>query len=226
MEVAERVRELRAELSAHPGARLIAVSKGQPVEKILEAYGAGQRDFGENYVQEVLEKDAELRARGICDIRWHFIGRLQTNKVRQLLPVVSVVHVVSSEKLAREISRRWMAEGRDGTLPVFFEVNVDREESKGGFDPEALPGVAAVVRTLPGLEWRGLMCIPSPEGGRSGVSFRRLAELARLLGSSTAGELSMGMSEDYRAALREGAAAPVLWVRIGTGIFGPRPSRL
>jgi pyridoxal phosphate enzyme (YggS family) len=223
--VVERLLQVRSTLSGHAHAALVAVSKGQSLEKILEAYRAGQRDFGENYVQELLEKEVQLRARGITDLRWHFIGHLQTNKVKQLLPVVSAIHTVGSLRLAREISRRWPASGRSGRLSVFLEVNIDAEESKRGIGPDAVRSEFAAMSELPGLDWRGLMCIPATEGGRSGESFRRLAELERTLRPVTAGELSMGMSDDFEVALREGAGASKVWIRIGTGIFGARKPR-
>jgi pyridoxal phosphate enzyme (YggS family) len=220
--ISEALTRVREQLAEFPNAALVAVSKRQPVEKLLEAYRLGQRDFGENYVQELLEKDAQLREQGVTDIRWHFLGHLQTNKVKQLLPVVSVIHAVGSFKLAQEISKRWQACGRADKLAVFLEVNIDREDSKGGLDPDLLPTEFANMRELPGLDWRGLMCIPSREGGLSGDAFRRLANLERGCRPWTAGELSMGMSEDYPVALREGALATRLWIRIGTGIFGAR----
>ncbi len=221
-QVAERLQQVRQTLSKFSNASLVAVSKGQPFEKVLEAYEGGQRDFGENYVQELLEKDALAKSRGITDLRWHFIGHLQTNKVKQLVGVVSVVHVVGSRRLAEELSKRWPASGRSGSLPVFLEINIDREESKGGFDPDSVTTELAAMRDLAGLDWRGLMCIPSPEGGRSGDAFRRLVALEAQCRPTTAGELSMGMSDDYEAALREGAGASRVWIRIGTGIFGER----
>jgi pyridoxal phosphate enzyme (YggS family) len=223
--VLERLREIRTQLSPFSNASLIAVSKGHPVEKLLEAYREGQRDFGENYAQELLEKDDQLKREGISDIRWHFIGHLQTNKVKALISRVSAFHTVSSFKLAQEISKRWESLGRTGRVPVFLEVNVDREPSKEGFDPDAVTAEFAALATLPGLDWRGLMCIPSPEGGRTGSAFRRLVELERQCRPRTAGELSMGMSEDFGVALREGAEASKVWIRIGTGIFGQRPPR-
>lgn len=223
--VSEKLHEVRSVLARYPNAALIAVSKGQPLDKILEAYEAGQRDFGENYVQELTEKAEQVRARGITDLRWHFIGHLQTNKVKQLLPVVSAIHTVGSQRLAQELSKRWASSGRENPLPVFLEVNIDREESKGGLDPATVLADFAAMRDLPGLDWRGLMCIPAPEGGRSGESFRRLVELEKQCRPATAGELSMGMSDDFEVALREGAGASKVWIRIGTGIFGARAPR-
>jgi len=202
---------------AGTGARLIAVSKGQPLEKIEALYRLGQRDFGENYVQELLAKSPELAARGLEGIRWHFIGHLQTNKVRALVPIVQEIHAVDSLRLAEEISRR--SQGAGKRLPVLIEVNLEAEPSKSGITPEALGGLAEALSRLPGVELRGLMCIPSREGGLSGEAFRRLRALrdahSGLLGP---GELSMGMSEDFEVAAREGST----WVRVGTALFGPR----
>ena len=225
MSVTERLQAAFAHLSACPNARLIAVSKGQPLEKILEAYACGQRDFGENYAQELIEKSAELAVRGIRDIRWHFIGHLQTNKVKQLLPLVSSIHTIDSARLAQEISKRWTALGRAGALSVFAEVNVDREPSKSGVFPEDLAGLLTATKDLPGLDWAGLMCVPSREAGLSGEAFRALAKLERSSRPVTRGELSMGMSGDYEVALREGAGASRVWIRLGTGIFGERARR-
>jgi PLP dependent protein len=196
------------------GARLIAVSKGQSVEHIQELYRAGQRDFGENYVQEILAKHQTLSSRGITDIRWHFLGHLQTNKVKQLVPLNPVIHSLDSVRLAQEISKR-----ATGRVQVLVEVNVESEPSKTGVLPGGLAELLSGVSGLAGLEVRGLMCIPSREGGRSGEAFRNLRALRdahrERLGP---GELSMGMSEDFEVASREGSS----WVRVGTALFGPR----
>ncbi len=209
----ERYQRISSDL-AGSSARLIAVSKTQPVSMIEELYRAGHRDFGENYVQELLAKDRELKERGISDLRWHFLGHLQTNKVRQLLPIVHAIHSVDSVRLAQEISKR-----ATGPVRIFIEVNVEGESTKSGFNPQELTDVLPQIGTLPHVEVRGLMCIPSPEGGGSGRAFRELRALKELhrvhLG---VGELSMGMSEDYGVAIREGSS----WVRVGTALFGPR----
>ncbi|MBU6374958.1 MAG: YggS family pyridoxal phosphate-dependent enzyme [Bdellovibrionales bacterium] len=223
--VAERLKSVLAQIALYPNAKLIAVSKGQSLEKIREAYRFGQRDFGENYAQELCAKSEQLLAEGLSEIRWHFIGSLQSNKVRQVLPVVSSIHTVSSRRLAEEISKRWSSSGSGKKISVFAEVNIDHETGKHGFPPEEVVYQLRAMKDLPGLDWRGLMCIPARTGGMSGDSFQRLAELERQCRPVTSGELSMGMSDDYSVALREGAGASRVWVRLGTGVFGPRESR-
>jgi pyridoxal phosphate enzyme (YggS family) len=198
--------------------KLIAVSKVQPFEKIEALYHAGHRDFGENYAQELVEKSARARAAGFTEIRWHFIGHLQSNKVKMLLPHTSVIHGVSSLRLAEEISKR----AENTPIPVFLEVNVDGEESKSGVQISELRSLAEQVSSLPNIELRGLMCIPDPEraaGPRE--AFSKLAALERDLRPFTRGELSMGMTSDFTDAIAEGATC----VRIGTAIFGDRSPR-
>jgi pyridoxal phosphate enzyme (YggS family) len=201
-----------------PAASLIAVSKGQPASSIEELYRLGHRDFGENYAQELADKDRDLLARGCDGIRWHFIGHLQTNKARQVADCAHAVHSVDSVKLARELGKRWTDGGRAGRLAVFIEVNLEGEKSKSGVDPGGLEALAARVAEEPGLDLRGLMCIPSPESAPGGAPFRELRRLLGTLAALTRGELSMGMTQDFEAALREGATH----VRVGTAIFGPR----
>jgi pyridoxal phosphate enzyme (YggS family) len=199
---------------------LIAVSKTQPTEKIRALYELGHRDFGENYVQELIEKAEELKTSS-PELRWHFIGHLQSNKVKSLLPWVASVHSVHSLSLAEELSKRWIQlKDQQGKLPVFLEVNIDNEPSKSGLSPAETSKVAVQVARLPGLELRGLMSIPSPEGTRSGSSFRALHELSKSCEDVTEGELSMGMSSDFELALREGATH----IRVGTLLFGARTS--
>jgi pyridoxal phosphate enzyme (YggS family) len=211
MSIAERLAAVRSALPA--GVRLVAVSKTQPPEAVREAYAAGQRDFGENYAQEWRAKADALA--DLPDLRWHFIGGLQTNKARLLAGRVAYVHTVDRPELARELSRR--QEARGGRVRVFLEVNVAGEASKEGCAPAEVPALAEVVRTLPGLELVGLMCIP-PLEAESRPHFRLLRSLRDALGLA---ELSMGMSGDWREAVEEGAT----FVRIGTAIFGPRPPR-
>jgi pyridoxal phosphate enzyme (YggS family) len=206
--IAERLSRIRAELA--PGVTLVAVSKTKPAAAIREAYAAGQRDFGENYAQEWREK-AEALA-DLADLRWHFIGGLQTNKVKYLAGKVAYVHTVDREELARELSKRFAAKG--AVARVFLEVNVGGEGSKEGCAPEAAPALAAAVGALPGLELVGLMCIPPPEDDPR-PHFRTLRALRDRLGLR---ELSMGMSGDWRMAIEEGST----FVRIGTAIFGAR----
>ena len=199
------------------GVRLVAVSKTFPIEAVREAYAAGQRDFGENYAQEWRDKAAALA--DLPDLVWHFIGSLQTNKVKILLgaapPRAAWVHTVDREELARELSKRAVARG--AVVKVLLEVNVAGEPQKAGCAPEEVPRLAAAVGALPGLELRGLMCIPPAEGDPR-PHFRALRTLRDGLGLP---DLSMGMTADWEAAVEEGATL----VRVGTAIFGARPPR-
>jgi PLP dependent protein len=207
--IAERLAALRASVPA--GVTLVAISKTQPVEAIREAYAAGQRDFGENYAQEWRAKADALA--GLADLRWHFVGGLQTNKVKILAGRVAFVHTVDRLELAQELSRRLAARGT--RTAVFLEVNVGDEASKEGCRPEQAPALTEAVHALPGLDLVGLMCIP-PVGADPRPHFRLLRSLRDRLGLV---QLSMGMSGDWREAIAEGAT----FVRIGTAIFGPRP---
>lgn len=197
--------------------KLIAVSKLQPAEAIEELYWYGHRDFGENYVQELDQKARILMERGCTEIQWHFIGKLQSNKTKALLIHKPIIHAVDSLKLAQEISKRAEQEQQ-----IFIAVNIDREASKAGFMPEETPALVESVAALPHLQIQGLMCIPSPEGGLTGIAFQRLQELNQRCGSLTQGQLSMGMTQDFEAAIQEGSTH----VRVGTAIFGERPTPL
>jgi hypothetical protein len=209
--IAENLARLRAQVPA--GVTLVAVSKTQPPEAIREAHAAGQRHFGENYAQEWRAKAEALR--DLEGLVWHFVGSLQTNKVRMLAGRVGFVHTVDREELAREISRRWTTAG--AVARVFLEVNVGGEASKSGCPPGQAAALAAVVRALPAVELVGLMCIPPPsEDPRP--HFRGLRDLRDRLGLR---ELSMGMTADWRIAVEEGAT----FVRIGTALFGERAPR-
>jgi len=211
MSIAANVAALRARIPA--AVTLVAVSKTQPAEAIREAYGAGQRDFGENYAQEWKAKADALSDLG--ELRWHFVGSLQTNKVRTLAGRVAFVHAVDRLELARELGKRFGAAG--ATVRAFLEVNTGGEETKGGCRPEEAPALAAEIARIPGLSLVGLMVIPPPEEDPV-PHFRRLRELRDRLGLA---ELSMGMSGDWERAIAEGAT----FVRVGTAIFGPRPAK-
>ncbi|ABS25572.1 YggS family pyridoxal phosphate-dependent enzyme [Anaeromyxobacter sp. Fw109-5] len=211
MSVAARLAALRADLPA--GVTLVAVSKTQPAAAIREAYEAGQRDFGENYAQEWREKADALA--DLPELRWHFIGALQTNKVKYLAGRVAYVHTVDREELARELSRRFAQKG--AVARVFVEVNTGGEASKAGCAPGEVPALAAAIRDLPSLELVGVMGIPPPEDDPR-PHFRALRALRDALGVR---ELSMGMSGDWRVAVEEGAT----FVRIGSAIFGARAPR-
>lgn len=202
---------------------LVAVSKTVPLEAIREAAAAGQRDFGENRVQEAQAKIPELRG---AALRWHLIGRLQRNKARRALKLFDVIHSIDSLALAQTLDRgaalAWPDEARQ--MAVLFEVNVAGEATKTGFAPEELIAAAPVLAALPRLLPRGLMTVApqvaDPELARP--VFRALRQLRdRLRPHFPEGafrELSMGMSHDYGVAVEEGATI----VRIGTAIFGPR----
>jgi pyridoxal phosphate enzyme (YggS family) len=199
--------------SIRPGVTLVAVSKTQPAGAIREAYAAGQRDFGENYVQEWREK-AEALA-DLPGLAWHFIGSLQTNKVKYLAGRVSMVHTVDREELGREVAKRWEKAG--ARARVLVEVNLGREASKGGCAAADVPVLVERLRALPALDVAGLTCIPPPEEDPR-PHFRELRALRDRLGLA---ELSMGMSGDYPVAIEEGATI----VRVGTAIFGERARR-
>lgn len=201
--------------------RLIAVGKTKPAELIGEAIEAGLAVFGENYVQE-----AEEKIRAFPQAEWHFIGKLQRNKVKKAVSLFSWIQTVDSLSLLTEISRRAGEAGK--VLPVLAEVNLAGEASKAGMDPEALSGLVEAAPGLPGIRLRGLMAIPpwteDPEESRP--YFIRLRELlAECVSRGGAGpqmtELSMGMSNDFEAAIEEGATM----VRVGTAIFGSRVRR-
>jgi hypothetical protein len=206
--LAERIAALRASIPA--GVTLVAVSKTRSPGEIREAHAAGQRDFGENYAQEWREKAEALS--DLPGLRWHFIGGLQTNKVKYLAGRVAAIHTVDRIELASEISRRFGAKG--ATARVFLEVNAGGEETKSGCAPADAPALAAAVRALPAIELAGLMCIPPPQDDPR-PHFRALRALRDRLGLA---ELSMGMSADWRIAIEEGSTC----VRIGTAIFGER----
>jgi pyridoxal phosphate enzyme (YggS family) len=204
---------------------LIAVSKGVDTRRISEAITAGHVDFGENRAQEAAAKHAEL-----CEqpIRWHFVGRLQRNKVKSIAEFVHMIHSVDRNELAEEIAQRSAPTTREeGKTRVLIEVNTSGEQAKGGVDPAELPALVEKVASLDRLEVKGLMTMaPIVEDAEAARPYFRL--LARLRDDMqgkfpNAGiqHLSMGMSQDYLVAIEEGATL----VRIGQAIFGPRLPR-
>jgi PLP dependent protein len=227
-DVVHNLKSVRARMAASgpATATLVAVSKTKPVELLREAYDAGQRDFGENYVQEVIDKAPLLPG----DIRWHFIGHLQSNKVKDLLKVPNLyaVHTVDTLKLAQELQKRAAAlRPPEQRLRVFVQVNTSGEESKSGCAPADCPALCRAVRSsCAALDLIGLMCIGkySAEEGGSDVDFACLRQcrvaVAGALGLGTPEELamSMGMSHDFEDALTAGASH----VRVGSTIFGAR----
>ena len=199
--------------------RLVAVSKTQPAGAVSEAARAGQGLFGENYVQELTAKAAEIAE----PVEWHFIGSLQSNKVKYLVNLVTMIHSVDRLSLAEEISRQW---GKAGTsCDILLEVNIAGEATKGGATVEALLALTRDVARLPHIRIRGLMTMPpffdEPEKARP--YFRELRRLAGVIAETdipgvVMKELSMGMSGDFEAAIEEGATL----VRVGTALFGER----
>lgn len=219
------VRRVMAEAARRAGRRpeeitLVAVSKTKSVEEIREAAQAGQLDFGENYAQELREKIAAL---GDKRLRWHFIGHLQSNKVKYLAGEVVLIHSVDSMKLVEEIEKRAAARGR--VQEILLEVNLGGEASKSGMREADLPEVISAALARPHLKLTGLMTMPPyfPEAEQSRPFYRRLRELRdreqrRLAGRAELRELSMGLSHDFPVAIEEGATI----VRVGTAIFGAR----
>ncbi|MBE5885513.1 MAG: YggS family pyridoxal phosphate-dependent enzyme [Lachnospiraceae bacterium] len=198
---------------------LIAVSKTKPVEMLQEVYDAGCRDFGENKVQEIMDKYDKLPS----DIRWHMIGHLQTNKVKYIVDKVYMIHSVDSMKLAKEISKEALK--KNVTVKILLEVNVAKEESKFGMMSEEVKNFYKEVIDLPGLEVCGLMTIApyvenAEENRQYFVNLKQLVvDIAdEKTDNKSIGELSMGMTGDYEVAVEEGAT----YVRVGTGIFGER----
>jgi PLP dependent protein len=212
--IAENLQQIKARLAGAPGVILLAVSKGQSVDAVREAAAAGQAAFGENYVQEAVQKMDGLGGR-TGGIEWHLIGPLQSNKTRIVAERFDWVQTVASEKIACRLS-----EQRPADLPplnLLIQVNASGEASKSGIAPAAAAPLASAIRSLPKIRLRGLMAIPEP-----GASRERYAEIRRLyeemkqpFGFDT---LSMGMSDDMDLAIEEGATM----VRIGTAIFGAR----
>lgn len=193
---------------------LLAVSKTKPAAAIRQAFAAGTRDFGENYLQEALEKQAELSD---LPLTWHFIGPIQSNKTKPIAEHFAWVHSVDRLKIAQRLSDQ-----RPAHLPalnICLQVNVSGEASKSGCNPDELPALAQAVTQLPNLRLRGLMTIPEPtdDPSEQRAAFARLRELQQGLNLDL-DTLSMGMSHDLEAAIAEGAT----WVRIGTALFGAR----
>jgi len=215
-----RIRQAAERVGRDPATvRLVAVSKTRPAGDIELAAQAGQRLFGENYVQELVSKAAAVQQ----PVEWHYIGHLQSNKVRQLAGLITMIHSVDRWSLAEEISRQW---GRLGSsCDVLVQVNVAQEASKSGTSIDEALALVSQVGQLPHLRVRGLMTMPpffdDPEAARP--YFRQLRQLAETIRAAalpgvTLDELSMGMSGDFEVAIEEGATL----VRVGTAIFGER----
>ncbi|MGQ0545652.1 MAG: YggS family pyridoxal phosphate-dependent enzyme [Betaproteobacteria bacterium] len=208
--IVDNLQAARARLARAPGVTLLAVSKGQGIDKIRAAATAGQRAFGENYVQEALAKMAALPG-----LEWHLIGPLQSNKTRAAAEHFAWVQTIDRERIARRLS-----EQRPASLPplnVLIQVNVSGEASKSGVAPGEVEFLAAAISRLARIRLRGLMAIPEPGAPRE--RYRVVKEIFnRLQEKYSFDTLSMGMSDDMELAIAEGATM----VRIGTAIFGPR----
>ena len=194
--------------------QLLAVSKTKPAQALREAYAAGLRDFGENYLQEALGKQLELAD---LPLIWHFIGPIQSNKTRSIAEHFAWVHSVDRLKIAQRLS-----EQRPADLPplnICIQVNVSGEASKSGCTPQDLPALAQAISALPRLKLRGLMAIPEPTEDRAeqDAAFAAVQKLQAGL-DLPLDTLSMGMSHDLESAIAQGAT----WVRIGTALFGAR----
>jgi hypothetical protein len=209
--IAENLQAVRARVGRGSGVTLLAVSKGQGIERIREAVAAGQKAFGENYVQEAVQK-----MQAVPSLEWHLIGPLQSNKTRVAAERFDWVQTIASEKIARRLS-----EQRPAHLPplnVLIQVNVSNQPSKSGVALQEAEILATAIQSLPRLRLRGLMAIPEPGAERS-----RYQEVKRqydvMKAKFSFDTLSMGMSDDLDIALAEGATL----VRIGSAIFGARP---
>ncbi|MBN1656488.1 MAG: YggS family pyridoxal phosphate-dependent enzyme [Deltaproteobacteria bacterium] len=220
-EVAQRLAEVRERIEracekagrSAQSVRLLAVAKGHPHTAIRAAYAAGQREFGENYMQELAAKSSQLE--DLADIRWRFIGHLQQNKAKEAARIGCAVDALDSVRVAQTLGHRAQVLGR--RLDVMIQVNVAGEPQKAGCALEELPGLVETVRSTPALNLQGLMVIPPAvdDAELNRPWFRTLRQLATRY---ALGELSMGMSDDVEVAVEEGTTM----VRVGTAIFGER----
>lgn len=220
LQIREQMRIAAERAGRDPGSvKLVAVSKTQPAEAVAAAVAAGQGLFGENYVQEFLDKARQLPD----SVEWHFIGSLQSNKVKYLAGLTSLIHSVDRISLAREIDRQWEKSGKG--CDILLQVNISGEETKSGTTAAGVIELAREAAALPHLRIRGLMTMPPffDEPERARPYFRELRRLAeRIEAEKIPGvvmeELSMGMSGDFEVAIEEGATL----VRVGTAVFGER----
>lgn len=209
---------LQKELSNH-GVSLIAVSKTKPIEDILELYELGHRDFGENYVQELVEKQSVLPK----DIRWHFIGHLQSNKVKYIAPFVELIHGIDSFKLLKEVDKNGLKFGR--TINVLLQAHIATEETKFGLDASELDQIIQSATVFTNVSINGLMGMASFTEDNAQIK-REFQQLKQLFDKfkpqiPTFTILSMGMSGDFNIAIGEGSNM----VRIGSLLFGERNSK-
>ena len=218
-QVNDQIRQAEQSCDREGQVQLLAVSKTKPAEMIREAWSLGQRHFGENYLQEALDKITSLS--DLKDIHWHFIGPIQSNKTRDIASNFQWVHSVDRLKVAKRLN-----EQRPTTLPplnICLQVNISGEESKSGVQLNELAELAAAVNALPNIQLRGLMAIPAPENDpeKQKIPLRAVADKLKTLNNELDLELdtlSMGMTGDLEAAIQEGSTM----VRIGTALFGAR----
>jgi pyridoxal phosphate enzyme (YggS family) len=213
------IQSINARTGGHQEVMLLAVSKAQTSDLLREAYAAGQTCFGENYLQEAINKQAELKD---LEIEWHFIGPIQSNKTQSIAQHFEWVHGVDRLKIAQRLND---ARARQSPLKICLQVNISGEESKSGVNPEELISLAQEVTKLPHIKLRGLMAIPEPTEDPTiqrtqFIKMRTLLEQLNQLGHQL-DTLSMGMSNDYMVAIEEGATI----VRVGSAIFGARPPK-
>lgn len=218
IEMKQLISQCEKQYHRNPGSvSLLAVSKGQSTEKMLEAIDAGQRAFGENYLQEALKKILTLQKQ---DIEWHFLGPIQSNKIKKIAEHFHWVHSIEKKSIAKGLN-----DSRPASLPplnICLQVNTSGEATKSGVDFDAIFSLAEYCLTLPNIRLRGLMTIPEPtddpikqraEFSKLRILFEKLRKEKIVLDT-----LSMGMSNDWQMAVAEGAT----WIRIGTAIFGAR----
>ena len=218
-QVNDRIRQAEQNCQREGQVLLLAVSKTKPAAMVKEAWELGQRDFGENYLQDALEKMNTLA--DLKDISWHFIGPIQSNKTRDIASHFQWVHSVDRLKIAQRLNDQ-----RPDDLPplnICLQVNISEEASKSGVRPEQLPELVKTISQMPRLKLRGLMAIPAPEQDpeKQRIPFQALAELQQQLNENLQLDmdtLSMGMTDDLEAAIYEGSTM----VRIGTALFGAR----
>ena len=226
--IASNIEAIRAQIAAAcqqagrlpESVRLIAVSKTKSAELVREAFDAGQVEFGESYMQEFLEKYESPSLQG-CPIQWHFIGHLQSNKVRSLVGKVSLIHGIDKLSTAEELSKR--AVQQNLTVDYLLEVNTSGEATKYGMTPSTVIAEASAFFALPNVRLRGLMTIATYEREAARREFQELRQLLEQLQAiapdpTLVTELSMGMSSDFEEAIQEGATM----IRVGTAIFGWR----
>ena len=217
----EQIAELEQQSGRPRGSvTLIAVSKRQPVSKIREAASAGMRDFGENYLQEAVEKQQQLE--GLYDLIWHFIGPIQSNKTRGISENFDWVHSVDRSKIVRRLSEQRPLHLKP--LNVCIQINLSEEDTKSGTTTSQAADLCALTDSLENIRLRGLMAIPAPTDNREAQrdNFIALSRLFDTLKSKhpSMDTLSMGMSNDYGPAILQGSTM----IRLGTALFGPRPS--